>query len=266
MRNGSFASGEQALQAIHAAQRNGEPYQIVIADYHMPGMDGATLAAAVKADPAVRDTVVVMLTSIGDWSAVRGMEGASIDACLVKPVRHSQLLNALANAWSKKRQATLATRAEPTQRKSSVDPKSTLDRRLVDWPVRVLIAEDNAVNQRVACRMLERLGIRADVAGNGREALGMMDLQPYDLVFMDCQMPEMDGYEAAQEIRRREGSERRVALVAMTAEAMSGSRECCIEAGMDDYIAKPIKLEDVMAAIRKWVPSRLPCNSPSVLA
>ena len=116
---------------------------------------------------------------------------------------------------------------------------------------RVLVAEDNAVNQRVAVRMLEKLGVRADVAANGREAVEMLRAIPYDLVFMDCQMPEMNGYEAAAEIRRLDGLSRRVAIVAMTAEAIVGSQEKCIQAGMDDFVAKPVKLEDLVAVLEK---------------
>jgi CheY-like chemotaxis protein len=118
--------------------------------------------------------------------------------------------------------------------------------------VRVLVAEDNVVNQKVAARMLEKLGVRTDVAANGREALEMMRMLPYDLVFLDCQMPEMNGYEAVAEIRRREGSERRTPVIAMTAEAIDGRREQCLEAGMDDFIAKPVKMEMLAQALKRW--------------
>jgi CheY-like chemotaxis protein len=132
--------------------------------------------------------------------------------------------------------------------------KSALAGRSGGWPIRVLVAEDNVVNQKVAVRMLERLGLRADVAANGREAMRMFELLPYDLVFMDCQMPEMDGYEATQEIRRREGPGRHVAIIAMTADAMAGCRERCLEAGMDDFVGKPVAMEALFEAIRSWTP------------
>ena len=120
--------------------------------------------------------------------------------------------------------------------------------------IRVLVVEDNVVNQRVAMRMLEHLGLRVDVAGDGTEAVAMFRMAPYDMVFMDCQMPEMDGYEAAREIRRvgRPGAAP-VIIVAMTAEAMAGRREQCLAAGMDDYIAKPVKLDDLTRAAQKWL-------------
>jgi CheY-like chemotaxis protein len=125
-------------------------------------------------------------------------------------------------------------------------------------PVRVLVAEDNPVNQKVAVWLLEKLGLRPDVAANGREVLKMLEMAPYDLVFMDCQMPEMDGYEATREIRRGERVGRRVVIVAMTAEAMAGARESCLASGMDDHIAKPVNLEDLFNALQKWLPERSP--------
>jgi CheY-like chemotaxis protein len=123
-------------------------------------------------------------------------------------------------------------------------------------PVRVLVAEDNIVNQKVAQRMLEKLGMRPDLAANGREAVEMFGLLPYHLIFMDCQMPEMDGYAATREIRRKEGANEHVPIVAMTAEVLAGRREQCLAAGMDDYIAKPVKMEILFEALRKWVPAR----------
>jgi CheY-like chemotaxis protein len=117
----------------------------------------------------------------------------------------------------------------------------------------VLVAEDNAVNQKVAVRMLEKLGLRADVAGNGREALRMLQMAPYDLVFMDCQMPEMNGYEATAQIRLREGSGPRLPIVALTADAAGEYRERCLQAGMDDVITKPVTLEDLGHALTTWL-------------
>jgi len=253
MRNGSFETAERALLAVRKARAAGDPYHFVIADFQMPGMDGASLAAAIKSEPAIRDTVVVLLSSIGDWRQVKGLEGQSVDACLVKPVRQSQLYNLLATAWAHRLHWVKTAQPRPI-----LDPKlpvkAPVFERFEGTHVRVLVAEDNAVNQKVAVRMLERMGIRADVAANGREAVEMMRMMHYDLIFMDCQMPEMNGYEAATEIRRREGSERRTVIVAMTAEALEGSREQCLASGMDDYIPKPVKPESLVETLRKWVP------------
>jgi CheY-like chemotaxis protein len=128
-----------------------------------------------------------------------------------------------------------------------------LDRMFAGSSIRVLVAEDNVVNQRVATRMLEKMGLRADVACNGREAVEMFKVSPYQVIFMDCQMPEMDGYAATKEIRRLEGPVRHAAIVAMTAEAMTGARETCLTAGMDDYISKPVGPEDLSEALLKWI-------------
>jgi CheY-like chemotaxis protein len=256
MRNDSCAGAVHALQALREARAAGDPYQVVLLDYQMPEMDGATLAAAIKADSLLSDTVLIMLTSVGHWSEVRHMQGAGIDACLVKPVRQSQLQNTLSTAWSRKMQSGFATRASALHEIASL--KSKLADRLAGAPVRVLVAEDNFVNQKVAMRMLERFGLRPDAAGNGREAVEMCAMVPYDLVFMDCQMPEMDGYTAASAIRKRQAPDGRVAIIAMTAEVLEGCREHCIAAGMDDYIAKPVRLDDMIHALKKWVPKAVP--------
>jgi signal transduction histidine kinase/CheY-like chemotaxis protein len=256
MRSDSYEGALQALEALREARAAGDPHQVALLDYQMPEMDGATLAAAIKADPLLSETVLIMLSSVGRWSEVRHMQGASIDACLVKPVRQSQLLDTLAATWAKKLQnehgtTTSAVREIPR-------PASKLAGRFTGMPVRVLVAEDNPVNQKVAVRMLERVGLRPDVAGDGREAVAMCAFLPYDLIFMDCQMPEMDGYTAAAEIRKRQKPDGRVAIIAMTAEAMEGSRERCLAAGMDDYIAKPVRLEEMTEALKKWVPEGSP--------
>ena len=250
MRNGSFPDAGGVIPALRLAAEAGDPYQFVLLDYQMPGMDGASLAAAIKADPALAGTSLIMLTSIGQWSEVRSGAGGAIDACLVKPVRQSQLLNTLATTWSKK---LLAGAPPPAKsRIQTGEIKLDLAREFAGSQIRVLVAEDNIVNQKVATRMLEKLGLRADVAANGREAVEMCELLSYDVVFMDCHMPEMDGYAATREIRRRAGASGRMAIIAMTAEAMEGCRAQCIGAGMDDYIVKPVKLEELLGALRKW--------------
>jgi signal transduction histidine kinase/CheY-like chemotaxis protein len=254
MRNGSFSSGDKVLDALRAAKESGDPYHFVLLDYQMPGMDGLDVAGAIKADPATRDTVVVLLTSVGQWSELRRTEGTRVDASLVKPVRQSQLLNTLATAWSKKLE--IAHVGPSTSARGAVHVDSRLAGEFAGRTVQVLVAEDNVVNQKVATLMLGTLGIRPDVAANGREAVEMFEMTPYGLIFMDCQMPELDGYAASRAIRSRERRGRRVTIVAMTAEAMEGSRELCIEAGMDDYISKPVKRGEICEVLRKWLAPR----------
>jgi CheY-like chemotaxis protein len=253
MRNGSFASGEQALEALRGARESGDPYDFVIADFQMPVMDGATLAKAIKADPAIRDTVVVVLSSIGDSREARGAQG--IDAYLVKPVRQSQVFNTLVDTWAAKLRTAHRSPAEAAALSSPAAAKASLQPRFDGSHLRVLVAEDNIINQKVAVRILERMGIRADVAANGREAVELMRMLPYDVIFMDCQMPEMNGYEAATEIRRREASGRHIAIIAMTAEALAGARERCLASGMDDYVPKPIQIGSVVDALKRWAPA-----------
>jgi CheY-like chemotaxis protein len=181
------------------------------------------------------------------------MESGAVDAVLRKPVRQSQLFHALASAWAARREAARSggnPRAEPNPK----EPQRVVTGQFSAANGRVLVVEDNIVNQKVACLLLERLGMRTDVAANGREAVEMSALVPYRLVLMDCQMPELDGYEATREIRRRDGPARPVPVIAMTADAMAGSRERCLAAGMDDYISKPVKLDDLREVLSRWLP------------
>jgi signal transduction histidine kinase/ligand-binding sensor domain-containing protein/CheY-like chemotaxis protein len=252
MRSGSYAEGDQALGALRAALQEGDPYHFALLDQQMPGLDGAGVAAAIKADPALRGTtIVVSLTPIGDRSDTHLMQGSVVDAYLAKPVRPSHLLSVLTETWSKRQQAAHPQRP-PTQRQhlgESGTPNAKES--LTSSHLRVLVVEDNVVNQKLAVGLLKKLGLRADVAANGIEALEMFELIPYDVIFMDCQMPEMNGYDAATEIRRREAQDRHVAIIAMTANVIKGSRERCISAGMDDYISKPISVNAIVAALEK---------------
>ena len=254
MRNDSFATGKEALQALRAAKAGGDPYHFALVDYQMPGMDGAALARAIKADEHIRETVVLLLTSHSQRIDIRQSEYGTIDASLVKPVRQSQLLSTLSTAWSRKRQTSVPVHKRADRPLEEM--RGELAERFGGLPVRVLVVEDNIVNQKVAARMLEKLGMRQDLAANGREAVEMFGLLPYDLIFMDCQMPEMDGYAAAREIRRREGPNQRVPIVAMTADVLADCREQCLSAGMDDHLPKPVKMESLFEALRKWIPAR----------
>ena len=258
MRNGSFATSSQALQAVRAARQSGDPYHFVIADFQMPEMDGATLAGEIKADPAIRDTVVVMLSSIGGSREITGARGAAIDAYLVKPVRQSQLFNTLATAWAGKAPAAHrapAGLAGPAGPASPATPRPARTVRFDGSHLRVLVAEDNVVNQKVSVMILASMGIRVDVAANGKEAVDMLRILPYDCIFMDCQMPEMNGYEAAAEIRRQEAPGSHIAIVAMTAEVLGDGRQRCLDSGMDDFVSKPIRIESLVDALKRWAPA-----------
>jgi CheY-like chemotaxis protein len=255
MRNGSYGTAEEALCALRAAQEAGDPYHFALLDYHLPGMSGLALAQAIEADPELRGVRIILLTSASQVGAMRNDQWC-IAACLQKPVRQSQLIDTLSGVWSKNPKKDQRAPAKPADR--AAERKAALAAKAAGTTIRVLVAEDNSVNQKVAVAMLNKLGVRADLAANGQEAVAMTAAVPYDLVFMDCQMPELDGYDATVEIRSREGTRKRVAIVAMTADAMAGSRERCLAAGMDDHITKPVKAESLFDALMKWVPGRNP--------
>ena len=249
MRNGAAENGEEALAVLRREAAVGDPYCIAILDMQMPEMDGLTLARAIKSDPAIAGTRLLMMTSLGrrDEAAIRD---AGVELCLTKPVKQSQLFDCL---------ATLAGEylvdEPPQQRRIAHVAPQMLPREQSD-PLRILVAEDNIVNQRVALRQLQRLGYAADGVANGFEVLDALERIPYDVVLMDCQMPEMDGYEATTEIRRRDGDLRHTTIIAMTANALDGDRERCLAAGMDDYISKPVRQETLSAVIGRWLVDR----------
>jgi len=252
MRNGSLACGRDVVATLRKARAEGDPYDFLLLDYQMPEMDGLAVAAAVRADRECGNVAIVMLTSAYCWKEIHH-EATPFDACLTKPVRQSHLLNTLTLVLAKKRQAPSVGDATPVHPSAT---SSSLAGKFAGAPLRVLVVEDNLINQKVAVRMLDRLGLAADVSGNGRDALGAYESGRHDVIFMDCQMPEMDGYEATRLIRQMEISGHRPVIIAMTAEAMTGARETCLAAGMDDYISKPIKLEDLASALDAWTGDR----------
>jgi len=259
MRNGSYACAEEAVDALRAAHATGDPYDIVIADYQMPGIDGAALAALVKADPALRDVVYIMLTSVGHWKEHSALRGESIDACLIKPVRYTRLMNTLATEWARKCGSSWASATEGAS--DDGQPPLTAPPALTAVPAgefaafdgRVLVVEDNLVNQRVAVLLLAKLGVVAELASHGRDAIQCLQRAPYSLVFMDCQMPEMNGYEATAEIRRQPGVNQTVPIIAMTADVIEGAKERALEAGMNDFVAKPVEIDELTRALKAWL-------------
>jgi two-component system, sensor histidine kinase and response regulator len=250
MRNGMAGDAPSALEALREAAQNDAPYDLAVVDVHMPGMDGIELAHAIKDDPALSSISLVLLTSIGDDIGEEARR-AGADAWLTKPVRQSQLYDTLATVMGGQPGEEVSS---PRRRGSSNVTPSDIAQTTGRPRGRVLLAEDNAVNQKVAVRMLEKLGYRADVAANGLEALEVLSRGSYGAVLMDVQMPEMDGYAATREIREREeGRSHYTPIIAMTANAMQGDREKAIEAGMDDYVSKPVKLEELAEVLERWV-------------
>ena len=253
MRADTRSSAEEGMTMLRRAQADDQPYQVAILDYQMPEVDGESLALSIKSDPLLKDTVLVMLSSLSQGSDEERISKAGFAAYMLKPVRQSLLMDTLVTVWAAHKEGvstglvTRYTLAKAAAASSDLPTKT-------DQPVdaRVLVAEDNIVNQKVAQRMLEKLGCQVQVVANGKEAVEILELIPFDLVFMDCQMPEMDGYEATAEIRRRESGSSHIPIIAFTAHTMRGDRERCLAAGMDDYIPKPVKSADLRRVLQEW--------------
>jgi CheY-like chemotaxis protein len=245
----SVADGASALMTLRSAAVLKKPFALALLDLQMPVMNGLDLARQIKIDALLSYLPLVMLTSVGLHGGEAAFRQSGIAVALSKPVRQPQLLEALGVAMQSR-----AARNVGIRRVAQAVEMPALLRRSTPRP-RVLIAEDNAVNQRVAVRMLERLGYWADVASDGREAVQSYVRQPYAAILMDCQMPDMDGFEATMQIREREGSGRRTPIIAMTASAMQGDRERCLAAGMDDYLSKPVQVETLRTVLERWAPA-----------
>jgi CheY-like chemotaxis protein len=213
-------------------------------------MDGLQLARTVKAHPTLAGVRLVLLTPLGQRGEGEAARAAGIQGYLTKPVRQAQLHDCLL--------AVLGLRETGA---GQLITRHTLVEARAQRRGRILLAEDNTVNQRVALGLLKKLGYRADVVSNGREAVEALARQSYDLILMDCQMPELDGFAATAEIRHREGDQRHTLIMAMTANAMQGDRERCLAAGMDDYVSKPITLDVLRDKLALWLPAELAAAS-----
>ena len=252
----SAADGCQALLKLHQAATEGTPFDLAILDMQMPFLDGLKLARAITAEPTLAATRLVMLTSVGEHPDEETQRLAGLSACLDKPVRQAQLYACLTGAWQ--RPAGPAAAAAPLLADAPA-PAGTAEKSRV----RILLAEDNVINQEVALGQLEQLGYTADIVANGREAVAALARKTYDLVLMDCQMPELDGYSATAQIREREhalaasgGKPARLPIIAMTANVMPHDRAKCLAAGMDDYVGKPVEVAQLQAAIARALGGR----------
>ncbi|HEY0791308.1 MAG TPA: response regulator [Chthoniobacterales bacterium] len=251
LRPEAVAGGREALAVLRTRADTGDPFDLAILDLMMPGMDGLTLARAIRADAALSHTRLVMLTALGQQADTDVFREAGIEDLLVKPVKRTRLYECL---------ASVTGRASPRLPASTVPaplPRQGAIRRLP----RILVAEDNPINQKVVLRQLHKLGHHADAVANGLEALAALQRIPYDVILMDCQMPEMDGYKASRAIRKRErdadSNGRRktpVYIIALTANALQGDRESCLGAGMNDYLSKPVRPPELKAALAGWEP------------
>ncbi len=243
-----------ALESLKEARKGGDPFQVALVDFLVPGMEGKGLGREIRREKDLSGTGLLLMTSLGQREQAGRLEANGFAACLTKPIRQAQLAQAVRVALGRK-----------------ADPPEGLIRRTITesekQDVRILLAEDNPTNQEVALAILKKLGYRADVASNGREAVDAIRNGFYHLVLMDCQMPEMDGYGAARLVRSWESSRSRdgrgsngpstpaahLPIIALTAHAGKGEREKCLKAGMDDYVPKPITPQNLSRVLERWV-------------
>ena len=241
------ASAKQALELLEESILLGAPYDLALLDMQMPEMDGETLGRKIKEKKILKDISLILLTSLGKRGDASRFEKAGFEGYLTKPVKQSHLYDCILTILNSKKNPAVQKEKQIVTRHIVAENRKR--------KVRILLAEDNIVNQKVALKILEKNGYRAEAAANGQEALHALKLAPYDLVLMDCQMPVMDGYEATREIRnsKSEGINKKIPIIAMTANAMKGDREKCIVAGMDDYIAKPVNPKTLKETIDRWL-------------
>ncbi|HEY6267969.1 MAG TPA: response regulator [Candidatus Acidoferrum sp.] len=248
MKSSSVQDGEEALAKLSEAQEAGEPFALILMDMHMPKMDGFELIEEIRQSPHPSTAMIMMLTSAGHRGDAARCQELGVAVCLLKPIRQSELREAIARVLGAREQKGAIPLITRYSLHDAREPAASL---------RILLAEDNAVNQRLASRLLEKRGHSVVVAGNGREALEALEKHHFDLVFMDVQMPVMDGFEATAAIRKKEGAGGiRLPVVALTAHAMKGDREKCLAGGMDGYLSKPIRSQELDEVLRGYLTPR----------
>jgi CheY-like chemotaxis protein len=248
MKSSSVQDGEEALTKLSEAQEAGEPFALILMDMHMPQMDGFELIERIRQSPGSSAATIMMLTSAGHRGDAARCKELGVAAYLMKPIRQSELREAIARVLG----ARVQQGAIPLITRYALH-----DAREPGTSLRILLAEDNPVNQRLASRLLEKRGHSVVVAGNGRGALEALEKEYFDLVFMDVQMPVMDGFEATAAIRKKEGdSGIHLPVVALTAHAMKGDREKCLAGGMDGYLTKPIQPQELDELLQSYIARR----------
>ncbi len=237
----------QALDMLRSAKAAGDPFMLVITDMQMPDVDGESLGASIRSESELDDTLLVMLSSLGRPGDAERLASRGFAACLTKPVRQSQLFDCLATLLEGRTPSDPLPSAAPPRRLARAEIRHRTER--------ILLAEDNPTNQMVATRLLEKMGFSVVAVANGQDAVRALEAGPFDLVLMDLQMPVMDGIEATRVIRGPQSTlrNRQVPIVAMTAHALKGDRERCLEAGMDDYVTKPVDPKKLAKVAETWI-------------
>jgi CheY-like chemotaxis protein len=243
----SATSGSEALAVMRRSATQNRPYQLAIIDADMTDSAGAALARTIRSDPALARTRLLSMSPVGESAACTARRREDFDGWLTKPVRPSHLHESLPGMLESKMHDAEPSGPEPISRARLVsnakDEASNLQT--------ILVVDDNQVNLKVAAKQLKRLGYRVDLADSGKAALDALSSPHYPIVLLDCEMPEMDGYATTAEIRRRDGDSRHTIIVAMTAHALEGARRRCLDAGMDEYVAKPVTLQTLAAVLER---------------
>lgn len=252
------SSGAECIDTLLAGRDENDPFDLALLDMQMPSMDGEQTLREIKSHPRISSTVVIVLTSMGKRGDASRLEAMGCAGYLLKPIKQTQLYEAIAAVLGRKDVPKKLNVSQLVTRHTLAEKKRT-----GEW---ILLAEDNPVNQKLAVVMLQKAGYRVDVVENGLQAIDAWCSKPYRLILMDVQMPEMDGLEATHFIREHEATGQHIPIIAMTAHAMSGDRDRCLAAGMDDYLSKPLEREDVLETVEKWLSKSPPAAQGSVSA